>query len=178
MMTSETVIAAATVFQALLLLVAGAIALYQLFEVRRAAQFEATRIMVDRMLDPSFTSALMYVIDKLPERMTDPVYRDELISSRGWDIAAARHPELIVLARLEEMGIYVRNRLLLSSALLDFGAELILEGWERLEEVVELMRISHRNPNVWENAQFLYQYAKARRPTVEGRVSKTIASDA
>jgi hypothetical protein len=118
----------------------------------------------------------MYVIDKLPERMTDPAYREDLTSSRGWDLAAARHPELIVLARLEEMGIYVRNRLLLSSALLDFGAELILEGWERLEEVVKVMRTSHRNPNVWENAQFLYQYAKNRRPTVENRVAKTIAS--
>jgi hypothetical protein len=177
-MTPEAITAAASVFQALLLLVAGAVALYQLFEVRRTAQFEATRVMVDRMLDPSFTTALMYVIEQLPERMKDADYREELTSSRGWDLAAARHPELIVLARLEEMGIYIRNRLLLSSALLDFGAELILEGWERLEEVVKLMRTSHRNPYVWENAQFLYQYAKDRRPAVEDRVTKTIASGA
>ena len=116
------------------------------------------------MLDPSFTTALMYVIDELPQRITDPAYREELTSSRGWDLAAARHPELIVLARLEEMGIYVRNRLLLSSTLLDFGAELILESWERLVEVVALMRSSHHSPNIWENAQFLYHYTKDRRP--------------
>jgi hypothetical protein len=168
--TWEALTAVSSLFQALLLFVAGGTALYQLLEVRRASQFEATRTMVDRMLDPSFTTALMYVIDDLPQRMTDPTYREELTSSRGWDLAAARHPELIVLARLEEMGIYVRNRLLLSSTLLDFGAELILESWERLIEVVTLMRSSHRNPNAWENAQFLYNYTKDRRPAVDQRV--------
>jgi hypothetical protein len=163
----EALTALSSVFQTLLLLVAGGIAIYQLLEVRRAAQFEGTRTMVDRMLDPAFTTALMYVIDELPSRLADSAYRDELTTSRGWDLAAARHPELVVLARLEEMGIYVRNRLLLSSALLDFGAELILESWERLGEVVTLMRASHRNPNVWENAEFLYHYAKDRRPEGE-----------
>lgn len=171
-LTWEALTAVSSLFQALLLLVAGGAAIYQLLEVRRASQFEATRTMVDRMLDPSFTTALMYVIDELPQRITDPTYREELTSSRGWDLAAAHHPELIVLARLEEMGIYVRNRLLLSSTLLDFGAELILESWERLVEVVALMRSSQRNPNVWENAQFLYHYTKDRRPAAEDLVSK------
>jgi hypothetical protein len=167
----DALTALSSVFQALLLLVAGGTAIYQLLEVRRAAQFDATRTMVDRMLDPTFTTALLYVIDKLPERMADPTYREELTSSRGWDLATARHPELLVLARLEEMGIYVRNRLLLSSTLLDFGAELILESWQRLGEIVSLMRSSHRNPNVWENAEFLYNFTRDRRPAVDDRVS-------
>jgi hypothetical protein len=169
----EALTATSSLFQALLLLVAGGTAIYQLLEVRRAAQFDATRTMVDRMLDPTFTTALMYVIDTLPERMEDPTYREELTSSRGWDLATARHPELLVLARLEEMGIYVRNRLLLSSTLLDFGAELILESWQRLGDIVSLMRSSHRNPNVWENAEFLYNFTRDRRPAVDDRVSKS-----
>jgi hypothetical protein len=169
----DALTAVSSLFQALLLLVAGGTAIYQLLEVRRAAQFDATRTMVDRILDPTFTTALLYVIDKLQERMEDPTYREELTSSRGWDLATARHPELLVLARLEEMGIYVRNRLLLSSTLLDFGAELILESWQRLGEIVSLMRSSHRNPNVWENAEFLYNFTRDWRPAVDDLVSKS-----
>jgi hypothetical protein len=158
--------ALSSLFQALLLLVAGCIAIYQLLEVRRSSQFDATRTMVDRMVDASFLTALSYVINDLPKRMTEAPYREELMSSHGWPLPLLRHPELIVLARLEEMGIYVRNRFLLPSALLDFGSVLILESWEQLDEVVKLMRTSHRNPNVWENAEFLYNYTKRRRPRV------------
>ena len=170
-MSWDALTAVTSVFQAALLLVAGGIGLYQLLEMRRSGQFEATRTMIDRMLDPSFFAAVMYVVNDLPKRMEDPQYRAELTSVRGWDLSEQRHPEIIVLARLEEMGIYVRNRLLLSSTLLDFGAELILESWERLGGVVTLMRASHRNPNVWANAQFLYEFTKARRPAVEKRIA-------
>ena len=170
-MSWDALTAVSSVFQAALLLVAGCIALYQLLEMRRSGQFEATRTMIDRMLDPSFFAAVMYVVNDLPKRMEDPQFRAELTSVRGWDLSEQRHPEIIVLARLEEMGIYVRNRLLLSSTLLDFGAELILESWEMLGDVVMLMRASHRNPKVWSNAQFLYEFTKARRPAVEERIA-------
>lgn len=76
---------------------------------------------------------------------------------------ATRHPELIVLARLEEIGIYLRHRLLLGDALLDFNAELILQSWEPLRGVVDLMRKSHRNPRVWSSAEYLYGRAKTVR---------------
>ena len=124
-MSWDALTAVSSVFQAALLLVAGCIALYQLLEMRRSGQFEATRTMIDRMLDPSFFAAVMYVVNDLPKRMEDPQFR----------------------------------------------AELILESWERLGDVVTLMRASHRNPNVWANAQFLYEFTKARRPAVEKRIA-------
>jgi hypothetical protein len=70
---------------------------------------------------------------------------------------------LVVLARLEETGIYLRHRLLLGNALLDFDAVLIMQSWEKLVGVVELMRTWHRNPRVWSNAEFLYTRALAFR---------------
>ena len=115
--------------------------------------------MVDRMLDPVFIRALHFVMDDLSSRMEDAEYRSELEKSRGWDVDPARHPELVVLARLEEIGIYLRHRLLFGDALLDFNAEMILQSWERLRDVVNLMRTSHRNPGVWSNTEFLYEQA-------------------
>jgi hypothetical protein len=161
--------AIASIISAGVILVGGAIALYQLRETRRTAQFDATQRMVDRMVAPEFIRAVRYVIDELPNRLQDPQYAAELARSRGWDVDPERHRELIVLARLEETGIYLRHRLLLGDALLDFVAELILQTWEHLREPVELMRKSHRNPHVFSNAEFLYYRAKAVRSTRSSR---------
>ena len=148
---------------AAVILVGGAVAVWQLRESRRAAQFDATQRMVDRTLDLDFNRALRFVIDGLQDRLKEPEYRAELESSRGWDVDPTRHPELIVLARLEELGIYLRHGLLLGDALLDFNAILIMQSWEPLKDVVNLMRTTHRNPHVWSNAEYLYERAKSVR---------------
>jgi hypothetical protein len=158
-MNWDAVTAISTAASTAAIVVGGAVAIYQLREGRRAAQFDATQRMVDRMLDPEFNRALRFVIDELPARMSDPVYAAELDHSRGWDVDPNTHLELIVLVRLEEIGIYVRRRLVLGDAILDFNAVLILQSWEHLRDVVAHMRKSHRNPHVWSNAEYLYERA-------------------
>ena len=157
----DAVTAVSTAVSAAAIVVGGTVAIYQLREGRRAAQFDATQRMVDRMLDLEFNRALRYVIDELPNRMSDPLYTADFEQARGWDIDPAIHPEMIVLARLEETGIYLRRGLLSGDALLDFTAALILQGWEPLQGAVALMRKSHRNQNVWSNAEYLYRRARA-----------------
>ena len=157
----DAVTAVSTAISTAAIVVGGAVAIYQLREGRRAAQFDATQRMVDRMLDFDFNRALRYVIEELPHRMSDLRYTADLERSRGWDIDPTAHPEIIVLARLEETGIYLRRGLLLGDALLDFTSTLILQSWESLQGVVTLMRKSHRNQNVWSNAEYLYQRTKA-----------------
>jgi hypothetical protein len=167
----DAVAAIGSIASAGVVLVGGAIALYQLRETRRAAQFDATQRMVDRLFERDFNRALRFVINDLPDRLRDPEYANELERSRGWDVDPERHPELIVLGRLEEAGIYLRHRLLLGDALLDFDAILILQSWEHLRDVVDLMRKSHRNPRVWSNAEFLYDRARSVRPLPRRRRS-------
>ncbi len=148
----------------MVLTIGGVVAIYQLREGRRTAQFDATQRMVENLLDREFNNALRYVIDDLPNRLKDEKYRAELSSSHDWDIDPDRHPEITVLARLEEIGIYLRHRLLAADAMLDFNAALILQSWENLTEVVTLMRKSQRNPNVWSGAELLYGRAKQHIP--------------
>jgi hypothetical protein len=156
----NAVIAVTSLISAPVVIVGGAIAVNQLSESRRAAQFDGTQRMVDKMLDRDFNDALRFVIAELPNRLKDAQYQIELSTTQGWNLDPGRHPELIVLARLEEIGIYLRHRLLLGDALLDFTAALILNSWEHLADVVTLMRKGHRNPNVWSNAEFLYRCAE------------------
>jgi hypothetical protein len=152
-----------SIISAGVLLIGGAVAAYQLRETRRAAQFDGTQRMIDRLLERDLNRAIRFVINDLPSRLKDPEYAAELEHSRGWDVDPERHPELVVLGRLEEAGIYLRHRLLLGDALLDFDAILILQSWEHLTGVVDLMRKSHRNPRVWSNAEFLYDRARSAR---------------
>jgi hypothetical protein len=156
----DAVAAISSIVSATVVLVGGAVAIYQLRETRRAAQFDATQRMVDRLLERDFVQAVRFVINDLPNRLREPGYAAELERSRGWDVDPERHRELIVLARLEEAGIYLRHRLLVGSALLDFNAILILQSWEHLTDVVDLMRKAHRDPRVWSNAEFLYNRAR------------------
>jgi hypothetical protein len=159
----DALTAIGSIVSAGVLLVGGAVAVYQLRETRRAAQFDSTQRMVDRLLDRDFNRAVRFVINDLPDRLRDPEYAAELEHSRGWDVDPERHPELVVLGRLEETGIYLRHRLLLGDALLDFDAIMILQSWEHLKNVVDLMRKSHRNPRVWSNVEFLYERARSAR---------------
>lgn len=156
----ELLTAIGSIVSAGVLLVGGAIAVYQLRETRRAAQFDATQRMVDRLFERDFNRALRFVINELPHRMQDVAYTSELERSRGWDVDPDRHLELIVLGRLEETGVYLGHRLLLGDALLDFAGVLILQSWEHVRPVVDLMRRSHRNPLVWNNAEYLYERAR------------------
>ncbi|MBV8600396.1 MAG: hypothetical protein JO359_02405 [Candidatus Eremiobacteraeota bacterium] len=159
----DAIAAIGSIGNAAVVLVGGAIALYQLGETRRAAQFDATQRMIDRLLARDFNRAVLFVINELPNKMRDAEYASELATSRGWDVDPELHPELFVLVRLEETGIYLRRRLILADALLDFDAILILQSWEHLRAVVDLMRKSHRNPHVWSNAEFLYNRARSAR---------------
>ncbi len=152
-----------SIVSAAVLLIGGAVAVYQLRETRRAAQFDGTQRILDRFLERDFNRALRFVINDLPGRLREPEYANELEHARGWDLDPDRHPELIVLTRLEEAGIYLRHRLLLGDALLDFDSILIMQSWEHLKSVVDLMRKSHRNPHVWGNAEYLYERARAVR---------------
>ena len=159
----NAVTAVSTMASTAVVVVAAVIALSQLHNLRKTAQFDGTRRMIDHLVDPEFIRALRFVTHDLGARLGDAAYRDDLAHARGWDFDIAAHPEALVLARFEEIGIYVRNGLLPASALLDFNAELILEAWDHLQDVVALMRRSHRNPNVWSNAEYLHSLAKDHR---------------
>jgi hypothetical protein len=153
----EAVSAVAAIVQAAVILMTVVFAVIQLRDSRLGAKFDATRNLINQALDPGFYRALQFVFNELDGRLRDPQYASELSSSLGWAIDGERHPELLVLARLEEIGLYLKYRFISGDAVFNFLGELIVGSWEKLVPVVEIMRASHSNPNVWSNAESLYR---------------------
>jgi hypothetical protein len=153
----EAVSAISAVVQAAVILLTVVFAVIQLRDGRGEARFQATRSLINQALDPSFYRALQFVFNELASRLRDPEYASELSSSLGWAIDGEKHPELLVLARLEEIGLYLENRFIDGNAVFNFLGELIVGSWEKLIPVVEIMRASHTNPNLWSNAESLYR---------------------
>jgi hypothetical protein len=157
----DAVTAIATAVQAVVILVTVVFGVVQLRDSRRESRFNATRSLINGTLDPSFYSALQFVFNDLDSRLLDPDYVDELRRSLGWAIDGQKHPELLVLARFEEIGLYQSYDFISTDAVVNFLGELIVGGWEKLVPVVEIMRASHTNPHVWSNAESLYRITRA-----------------
>ncbi|MBV8602153.1 MAG: hypothetical protein JO359_11370 [Candidatus Eremiobacteraeota bacterium] len=153
--------AVSTMVSTVVIAIAALLALGQLRQMHRAGQFDVTRKMIEEIKNPAFVRAWTYVIKEFPARAGDPAYRAELGRTRSWEVELDRHPEILVLAYLEELGIYVKQRLIAENALLDFNCGLILEAWERLEPVVKVTR-EMQDPNAWYNTEFLAGYARER----------------
>ena len=144
-MSWNAVAAIAAAVQAAVILLTVVFAFIQLRDGRAEARFQATQ----------------FVFNELASRLRDPEYANELSSSLGWAIDGEKHPELLVLARLEEIGLYLENRFIDGNAVFNFLGELIVGSWEKLMPVVEIMRASHSNPNLWSNAESLYRATRA-----------------
>jgi hypothetical protein len=157
----DAVTAIATSVQAVVILLTVVFGVVQLSDGRRESRFNATRSLINSTLDPSFYSALQFVLNDLDSRLLDPEYADELRRSLGWAIDDQKHPEILVLARLEEIGLYQNYQFVSTDAVVNFLGELIVGVWEKLVPVVEIMRASHTNPHVWSNAESLYRVTRA-----------------
>lgn len=157
----DAVGAVAASVQAVVILVTVVFGVVQLRDARRELRFNATRSLINGVLDPAFYSALQFVFNDLESRLLDPQYAGQLQRSLGWAIDGQKHPELLVLARLEEIGTYANNHLISTDAVVNFLGELIVGTWEKLLPVVEIMRASHPNSQVWGNAESLYRTTRA-----------------
>ena len=135
--------------------VAGA----QLEHLRRATQLQGTMAIFEEMTTPEATRQWEFVVNELAVRMRDPAFREVLGSERT--PLEHDHPELGMLRRFEKLGTYVKSGLLDGDVLYDFfGGQWVL-CWEILvvTGVIDLMRRT-RGPELWENAQFVYEQSK------------------
>lgn len=76
---------------------------------------------------------------------------------------AERHPELVVLARFEEIGTYVKYGDVAQAPLFENLAALITGASERLTGAVRLTRAARPHERVWTSAELLADQASAWR---------------
>ena len=165
----SVITAIGTAASAIIIASTAIFALAQLRELHRASQFDVTRKMIDEIKNPLFFKAWLQVAKDFPQRTNDAAFQAEMASTRPWEVDYEQHPEVLILAYLEEVGIYVKQRLIDEEALLAFNQGLILQAWERLGGVVELTRRTQQDPNAWYYTEFLVNYTKQRQSRRAGQ---------
>lgn len=150
------------------LLVVAATAFAALRQIRQLrAQNTLTGMLkiLDDWRDPAFRALHHYSRIKLPDKMRDPAYLDELDSS---PIDRTKHPELDLCDWYEQVGTYLKHGLLDEELFMDIGAAACNGAWQALEPVVLRMR-STRGDTLYEN----FEYAVARGILFQRRIGST-----
>ena len=89
--------------------------------------------------------------DDLPAKLEDAAFRNGLAAAR---IDRRIHVELYVADYWEQIGAYVKHRLIDEGPLLDLAFGQIIEFWEMLLPVTEIRR-QRTGPSLYENFEYL-----------------------
>jgi len=143
-----------------LLVVAGTAfaAIVQLRHLRASNELEALLTIASDLRRTDLRRAFRYVQTELEGRLEDPAYRAELACVGFVD--AERHPEMDACNWLNQLGTLVKNRLIDEATFLDLFARLVTYYWERLEQVIALLR-RERGAGQYENFEYLAVLARA-----------------
>jgi hypothetical protein len=125
----------------------------QLRQLRRASQLDAANVIFAELASPSFLDARRFVLNELPERMSDPKFRKEveLVGRADENV----HKELIILRTFERVGMYVEQELLDADLIYHLASGRVIDTWEGLADVVAIQR-NVLSPRLWDNFEHLY----------------------
>jgi hypothetical protein len=126
----------------------------QLRQLRRASQLDAANVIFAELASPTFLDARRFVLNELPERMSDPKFRKELeIVGRADENV---HKELIILRTFERVGMYVEQELLDAELIFHLASGRVIDTWEGLADVVAVHRRA-LNAKLWDHFEHLYE---------------------
>lgn len=139
-MSTEAITAFATLATVVVIGASAVAALIQLRHMRASNQLEAVLSLERDFRSPEVQAALRYVQERLPARLEDPNYRNELavIGFVNTDV----HPELIACNWFNEMGTLLKHGLISEDTFMDLFARLIRYYWKALAPAVSIMRRS------------------------------------
>ncbi len=139
-MSAESVTAFATLATVVVIGASAVAALIQLRHMRASNQLEAVLSLERDFRSQEVQAALRYVQERLPARLADPDYRDQLaaIGFINTDI----HPELVACNWFNEMGTLLKHGLISEGTFMDLFARLIRYYWKALAPAVAIMRRS------------------------------------
>jgi len=147
----ETIAAIASV-GTLFVLGAGAIAaVVQLRHVRNSYQLDALLSLQKDFKSSEIQTALCYVQEELPEKLSEKSYRDEL-EVLGF-INMTKHPELVVCNWFNEIGTLIKNDLVSTHLFMELFGKLVVYYWKILTPVIAIVR---RNRGDWQYHDFEY----------------------
>ena len=150
----EALAAIGTIASAVVIALTVVLGARQLFQLRRAHQFEATRTVLLELVDPAFIDAYRFVWLELTDKLADNTFRREL--ARFGLVDEKVHKEVLVLRAFERIGTYVRYGLVDGDVAYQMYAPRVITSWELLAPVIAVYREVGGIP-FFENFEYLYK---------------------
>jgi hypothetical protein len=145
---------AAAVGTFVVITVTAVAALIQLAHLRRSNQLQAVIDLGNAF--GAYAKQISFVFTMLPEKMKDPDFRRDV----GRVISADEHPELLVCAFCDQLGMLVRWHLMEEQFIMGYagGADRIVRCWDNLEDVIAIRR--RLTPGAYVNFEYLASRAR------------------
>jgi hypothetical protein len=139
-----------TLLSAAIIAITALVAIVQIRHLRSATALQGFLEVMREAAGGRVGHANTYIEEVLPQRLKDPVYRQELIDGK---FDPETHPELLVGSLWERVGALIHHRYIDAELFLDYSSEVCSHQWDLLKEAAALRR--QRNPLVWERFEEL-----------------------
>ena len=153
-MTAEWLTAIGTIGTFVVIAASATAALVQIRHMRGSNQIVALTECRETLESPEFRKAQRFVMVELPKRLQDPqeVIRltREAMQFEG-DYGALR----TVANFFENMGIFVKNRIIDRHLACDMWSFVVLRSWNSMAPWITYIREELQTPALWENFEFL-----------------------
>ena len=160
-MSAEIVSAAAAVGTFVVIAATAIAAVVQLRHMRASNQLNAFMTIGHDFERPEFREMQSYVRNELLAKMQEPGYGADILAGHGVD--RVKYPEAIVCGFYEQLGIFLKHRLVDETVFLDAYYPLVIRNWERLLPFIAINR-QVGGPASWENFEYAavraYQWAE------------------
>lgn len=153
-MPAEWVTAAGTVGTFLVIAASAIAALIQLRHTRGSNQIIALTEIRETLESRDFREAQRFVSFDLPARLVDP--QETLRIAKPQSQFEAEYQAIDTVANFfENLGVFVKNRIIDRDLALDMWSYVILRNWNALAPIVTFVRADLQAPAIWENFEYL-----------------------
>lgn len=158
-MSAEWVAAVASAGTFVVIAASAIAALLQLRHSRGSNQIIALTEIRETLESPYFREAQRFVSYELPKRLQDP--NERLRIAQPQSQFEGEYQAIDTVANFfENLGVFVKNRIIDEKIACDMWSYVILRNWNALLPIVTFVREDLKAPSVWENFEFLALISK------------------
>jgi hypothetical protein len=150
-MSWEALTAIASAITTVVLIATVVMARHQVQLLRRSTQLDGLMRILAEMDDPAQVASYRFVVDELPAKMQDPIFRQRVIEGKTDE---SIHRYLPILAFFEKVGSFVKFGLIDPDAVYCQAGFRAVRAWNALHEVITFDR-TRNGPGVWDGFEIL-----------------------
>jgi hypothetical protein len=174
----EAITAVSSALTTVVLIATVIMARHQVQLLRRSTQLDGLIRMLAEMDDPAHVASYRFVVDELPGKMQDPMFRQRIIDGKTDE---SIHRYLPILWFFEKVGSFVKFGLIDPDAVYCQAGTRSVKVWNALQEVITYDR-ARGGPGVWDGIEMLangtVQYYRRINPSFPGLDQSDARTDA